>query len=81
MKKYSDLYKTKKRWYEEALQRYQQGNPDEVDIINIRKRCYKAEAKVGSKAGIKQVQRPAQRRVQSLPGASTIFLWGRSFVR
>ena len=81
MTKYSDLYKTKKRWYEEALQRYQQGNPDEVEIINVRKRCYKAEAKVGSKAGIKQVQRPAQRHVQDLLGASTIFLWGRSFVR
>ena len=53
MKKYSDLYKTKKRWYEEALQRYQQGNPDEVEIINVRKRFYKAEAKVGSKAGTK----------------------------
>ena len=43
----------KKRQYEEALQRYQEDHIDEVEIINLHKRCNKAGAKAGSRTGAK----------------------------
>ena len=45
MKKYRDLYEVEKQRYEEALQRYQKDHMDEVEIINLHKRCNKTGAK------------------------------------
>ena len=53
MKKYRDLYKVEKQRYEEALQRYQKDHIDEVEIINLHKRCNKTGAKVETKRGAK----------------------------
>ena len=44
MKKYKDLNKEEKRRHEEALQRYQQDDMDEMEIINLHKSCNKAKA-------------------------------------
>ena len=41
MKKYKDLYEEEKRRQEEALQRYQEDHIDEMEIINLHKRCNK----------------------------------------
>ena len=41
MKKYRDLYEEEKRRHEEALQRYQEDNMDDIEIINLHKRCNK----------------------------------------
>ena len=46
MKKYRDLYKEEKRRHEEALQRYQEDHMDEMEIINLHKRCNKKARKV-----------------------------------
>ena len=46
MKKYKDLYKEGKQRHEEALQRYQEDHMDEMEIINLRKRCNKRTTKV-----------------------------------
>ena len=53
MKKYRDLYEVEKQRYEEALQRYQEDHMDEVEIINLHKRCNKTGAKVETKRGAK----------------------------
>ena len=45
MKKYKDLYEEEKQRREEALQRYQEDHVDEMDIINIHKRCNKTSHK------------------------------------
>ena len=39
MKKYRDLYEEEKIQHEEALQRYQEDHMDEMEIINLHKRC------------------------------------------
>ena len=44
MKNYKDLYEEEKQWHEEALQRYQEDHMDEMEIINLHKRCNKTEA-------------------------------------
>ena len=36
-----DLYEEEKRRHEEALQRYQEDHMDEMEIINLHKRCNK----------------------------------------
>ena len=41
MKKYRDLYEEEKRQHEEALKRYQEDHMDEMEIINLHKRCNK----------------------------------------
>ena len=41
MKKYKDLYKEEKQRHEEAFQRYQEDQMDEMEIINLYKRCNK----------------------------------------
>ena len=46
IKKYRDLYEEEKRRYEEALQRYQEDRMDEMEIINLHKRCNKKVMKV-----------------------------------
>ena len=39
MKKYRDLYEEEKIQHEKALQRYQEDHMDEMEIINLHKRC------------------------------------------
>ena len=46
MKKYKSLYKEEKQRHEEALQRYQEDHMDEMEIINLHKRCNKKAKKV-----------------------------------
>ena len=46
MKKYRDLYEEEKRRHEEALQRYQEDHMDEMEILNLHKRCNKKSRKV-----------------------------------
>ena len=55
MKKYKDLYEKEKRRNEEALQRYQENHMDEMEIINLYKRCNKTKAatKTSAKAAPK----------------------------
>ena len=43
MKNYGDFYEVEKQRYEEDLQRYQEDHMDEVEIINLHKRCNKTE--------------------------------------
>ena len=45
MKRYRDLYEEEKRRHEEALQRYQEDNMDEMEIINLHKKCNKKARK------------------------------------
>ena len=45
MKKYKDLYEEEKQRHEEALQRYQEDHMDEMEIINLHKRCNKTDTK------------------------------------
>ena len=49
MKKYKDLYKEEKQRHDEALQRYQEDHPDEMEIINLHKKCNKNARKVSQK--------------------------------
>ena len=44
MKKYKDFYKKQKRRHEEALQKYQENHMDEMEIINLHKRCNNTKA-------------------------------------
>ena len=46
MKKYRDLHAEEKRRHEEVLQRYQEDHMDEIEIINLHKRCNKKARKV-----------------------------------
>ena len=46
MKKYKDLYEEEKRRHEEALQRYQEDHMDEMEIINLHKRCNQKARKI-----------------------------------
>ena len=51
MKKYRDLYEVENQRYEETLQRYQEDHMDEVEIINLHKRCNKTGSKAETKQG------------------------------
>ena len=53
MQKYRDLYEVEKQEYKEDLQRYQEDHMDEVEIINLHKRCNVTETKRGAKAKAK----------------------------
>ena len=53
MKKYKDLYEEEKQRHEEALQRYQEDHMDEMEIINIHKRCNKTGIKAATKTAPK----------------------------
>ena len=44
MKKYIDLYEEEKQRHEEALQRYQEDQMDEMEIINLYKKYIKTKA-------------------------------------
>ena len=46
MKKYKDLYEEEKQWHEEALQRYQEDQADEMEIIKLPKKCNKKDRKI-----------------------------------
>ena len=46
MKKYKDLCEEEKQRHEEVLQRYQEDHMDEMQIINLHKRCNKKARKV-----------------------------------
>ena len=50
MKKYKDLYGEEKQQHEEALQRYQEDHGDEMEIINLHKKCSKKDRKGPKKA-------------------------------
>ena len=43
LKKYKDLYEKEKQRHEETLQRYQEDHADEMEIINLHKRCNKTK--------------------------------------
>ena len=46
MKKYKDLFKEEKQRRAEELQRYQEDDMDEMEIINLHERCNKKTMKV-----------------------------------
>ena len=46
MKKYKDLYEEEKQRHEEALQRYHEDHIDEMEIVNLYKKCNKKARKV-----------------------------------
>ena len=52
MKKYKDLYEEEKQRHDEALQRYQEDHPDEMEIINLHKKCNKNARKVSQKKAL-----------------------------
>ena len=58
MKKYKDLYEDKKRRYEEALQIYQEDHEDEIDIINLHKKCNKKARKASQKEPLSKSDEP-----------------------
>ena len=41
MKKYKDLYEQEKQRHEDTLQIYQEDHMDEMEIVNLHKRCNK----------------------------------------
>ena len=45
MKKYKDLYEEEKQRHKKALQRYQEDHTDEMEIINLHKKCNKKARK------------------------------------
>ena len=45
-KKYEELYYDEKQQHEEALQRYKEDHPDEMEIIKLHKKCNKKDRKV-----------------------------------
>ena len=45
---YKDLYEEEKQRHEKALQRYQEDHMDEMEIINLHKRCNKTDTKVAT---------------------------------
>ena len=47
------MYKEEKQRHEEALQKYQEDHADEMDIINLHKKCNKKARKVSQKASPK----------------------------
>ena len=55
MKKYKDLYEEEKQQYEEALQIYQEDHMDELEIINLHKRCSKTGTKADRETAAKVV--------------------------
>ena len=57
IKKYREFYEEEKRRHEEALQRYQEDHMDEMDIINLHKRCNKTDTKAATKTGEKAALR------------------------
>ena len=50
MKKYKELYEEEKQRHEVALERYQEDPADEMEIINLHKKCNKKNKVLQSKA-------------------------------
>ena len=46
MKKYKDLYKEEKQRHEEAFQRYQEDHADEMEIVQLHKKCNEEDRKI-----------------------------------
>ena len=67
MKKNRDLYEVEKKRYEEALQRYEEDHTDEVEIINLHKRCSKTGAKAETKRGAKAGSKTGAKAVSKAP--------------
>ena len=53
IKKYKDLYEEEKQGHEETLQRYQEDQMDEMEIINFHKRRNKTDTKAVAKTAPK----------------------------
>ena len=53
MKKCKDLYEEEKQRHEGALQKYQEDHMDEMEIINLHKRCNKKDIKAVAKTAPK----------------------------
>ena len=53
MKNYRHLYEEEKRRHEEVLQRYQEDHMDEMEIINLHKRCNKIDTRAAAKSASK----------------------------
>ena len=45
-KKYKELYEEEKQRHEVALEKYQEDHADEMEIINLHKKCNKKNKKV-----------------------------------
>ena len=67
MKKYRDLYEVEKHRHEEALQRYQEDHMDQMEIINLRKRCNKTGAKTETKRGAKAGSKTGAKAASKAP--------------
>ena len=69
MKKYRDLYEEEKRRHEEALQIYQEDYMDEMEIINLHKRCNKKARKVTQpKKAPKSFKSDEPKKIAGSPG-------------
>ena len=68
MKKYKDLYEEEKRRHGEALQRYQEDHMDEMEIINLHKRCSKAGKAPQPKKAPKSPKSDEPKKVLGSPG-------------
>ena len=53
MKKHKDFYEEEKQQHKEALQRYQEDHMDEMEIINLHRRCNKTDIKAVTKTAPK----------------------------
>ena len=49
MKKYKGLYEEETQRHEEVLQRYEEDHKDEMEIINLHKKCNKKARKISKK--------------------------------
>ena len=61
-KKYRDFYEEEKRRQEEGLQRYQEDHMNEMEIINLHKRCNKRDTKAAPKTGAKAASKAPRSR-------------------
>ena len=62
MKKYRGLYEKEKRRHEEALQRYQEDHMDEMEIINLHKRCNNTDVKAVTETGAEAAKKAPRSR-------------------
>ena len=67
MQKYRDLYEVEKQQYEQTLQRYQEDHMDEVEIINLHKRCNNTGTKVDRKTAAKTDTKTAVKAASKAP--------------
>ena len=67
LKKYKDLYEEGKQRHEEALQRYQEDHMDEMEIINLYKKCNKKARKVSQNKKAPASPKPDEPKTKSGP--------------